>query len=163
MVTWSEFQAEALELAAKGEELFDRTGLVLVGTLRRDGWPRISPVEPVIVDGQLELGMMWRSTKALDLRRDRRVLVHSTVSDRNGGDGEFKVYGNATEIHESAARDSYGAALYEKIGWRPEGDEWHLFSVDVAQVAYVRFGEGKQLIQTWRPGVPLAPPVERST
>jgi hypothetical protein len=31
---------------------------VLVGTLRANGWPRISPVEALIVDGGLYLGMM---------------------------------------------------------------------------------------------------------
>ena len=47
-------------------------------------WPRISPVEPLIADGHLYLGMMWRSRKALDLLRDPRCTVHSTVSERNG-------------------------------------------------------------------------------
>ena len=69
-VTWQEFAEKNPELAAVGEARFRRTGLALVGTLRRDGWPRISPVEPFIVDGKLYLGMMWRSRKALDLFRD---------------------------------------------------------------------------------------------
>ena len=97
--TWQEFAAQAPELAALGEAQFARTGLALVGTRRRDGWPRISPVEPFIVDGQLYLGMMWRSVKALDLLRDPRCVVHSTVSDREGTEGEFKVYGRAVEVN----------------------------------------------------------------
>jgi hypothetical protein len=42
---WEEFKCDAQELAALGEERFERTGLVLLGTLRKDGWPRINPVE----------------------------------------------------------------------------------------------------------------------
>lgn len=162
MVSWGAFEAEAPELAALGQQRFDKAQLLLVGTLRRDGWPRISPVEPVLVDGELELGMMWQSTKALDLRRDSRLVVHNVVTDRNGSDGEFKVYGHAREIFDEAQRDVYGAALFERIGWRPEGDEWHLFRVDILQVAYVCFSDGKQLIQTWRPGEPLRPPIEKT-
>ena len=63
-MNWDEFQKEAPELAAFGRERLERSGLVLVGTLRKDGWPRISAVEPLITDGQLYLGMMWRSRKA---------------------------------------------------------------------------------------------------
>ena len=64
-VTWGQFAERDPELAALGEGQLARTGLALVGTLRRDGWPRISPVEPFIVDGNLYLGMMWQSRKAL--------------------------------------------------------------------------------------------------
>ena len=48
VVNWQEFKANAPELAALGEERFERTGLVLLATLRKNGWPRISPVEFVI-------------------------------------------------------------------------------------------------------------------
>ena len=92
-VAWGQFAERDPELAALGEAQLARTGLALVGTLRRDGWPRISPVEPFIVDGNLYLGMMWKSRKALDLIRDPRCVVHSTVVDRKGSEGEFKVYG----------------------------------------------------------------------
>lgn len=54
---WEAFRQRAPELAALGEERFERTGLALVGTLRKDGRPRISPVEVSITDGELYLGM----------------------------------------------------------------------------------------------------------
>jgi hypothetical protein len=91
MVHWSEFAAEAPELARLGAARFDATGLCLVGTLRRDGWPRISPVEPLIAHGKLYLGMMPPSTKALDLRRDPRCVVHSTTSDQDGTEGAMRI------------------------------------------------------------------------
>lgn len=138
-MTWEEFKQSAPELAALGEERFERTGLVLVGTLRKNGWPRISPVEPLIAHGKLYLGMMWQSRKALDLLRDPRCVVHSVVSDRNGSEGEFKVYGRAVDVQDSEERKRYGAALNEKIGVDPEAPgfgDYHLFSIDIESAAY---------------------------
>lgn len=140
MASWAQFQAAAPDLAAKGEERFDASGLVLLGTLRKDGRPRISPVEPVITDGRLYLGMMWQSTKALDLLRDPRCVVHNTVSDRMGTDGEFKLYGRAEPVHDADDRERYCQALFAKIEWRPEGDEWHLFAIDIDEAVFQQFG-----------------------
>ena len=154
MVRWAEFATQAPELARAGEERFDATGLCLVGTLRRNGWPRISPVEPLIALGKLYLGMMPRSTKALDLQRDPRCVVHSTTSDKAGTEGDFKLYGRAVEIEGADELDRYGEALYERIEWRPEGD-FHLFAIDVAEVAFVRVQDGAMRIRTWRPGEPV--------
>lgn len=151
MTTWDDFATAAPELAAEGSERFERTGLVLVGSIRRDGFPRISPVEPILLDGHLYLGMMHRSTKALDLRRDSRCLVHSIVTNKDGTDGEFKVYGRARGVVDHDERERYCVALFDKIGWRPEG-EFDLFAVDLEQVALVVFADGKQHIRVWRPG-----------
>jgi len=40
---------------------------MLVTTIRSDGTPRVSPVEPFVMDGILWLSMLWRSKKAADL------------------------------------------------------------------------------------------------
>ena len=57
------------------DERIQATGILLLGTIRADGRPRISPCEPYVVDGELLLGMMWQSKKALDLLRDRRLTL----------------------------------------------------------------------------------------
>ncbi|MCU1495176.1 MAG: pyridoxamine 5-phosphate oxidase-related FMN-binding protein [Acidimicrobiaceae bacterium] len=160
MVSWIEFATAAPDLAAETLERFERTGLSLVGSIRLDGFPRISPVEPVFAGGQLYLGMMYRSTKALDLYREPRCVVHSTVSSRHGTDGETKVYGRARPIEDPDERDRYGLALFEKIGWRPAG-EFDLFAVDVVQVAAVVFAEDEQLVKVWRPGAQVRTVVKK--
>src|ERR671937_2172346 len=104
---WDEFAAAAPELAALGEERLRGRELCLVGTLRRNGWPRISPVEPEFVDGELMLGMMWRSPKALDLLRDPRCVVHSVVSRKDGDEGDFKLYARAVEVPEPDRRERF--------------------------------------------------------
>ncbi len=148
MPSWQEFSAQAPELAALGEERMERSGLILLGTVRHDGTPRISPVEPLLVDGELLLGMMWQSKKALDLLRDPRCLVHNTVNDKDGKDGEFKLRGRAIDVRDSATRTRYGDALFAKINWRPV-EPFHLFSVQVESAAFVVFGEGQMRMTRW--------------
>ncbi len=150
--TWQQFAEQAPELAALGEAQFGRTGLALVGTLRRDGWPRISPVEPFFVNGQLCLGMMWRSVKALDLLRDPRCVVHSTVSNRDGAEGEFKVYGRAREVDAPDERRKFGDAVYAAIGVRPEEPEFHCFAIAIESVVFSVLRGEEFHRQVWKAG-----------
>ncbi len=151
---WEQFRNSSPKLAALGEERFERTGLVLLGTLRKNGWPRISPVEPLIFDGHLYLGMMWQSRKALDLLRDPRCTVHNTVSDRHASEGEFKVYGRAVDVTDPEERSRYAVALYEKIEWNPEdGDaEYHLFSVDIESASFAIIENEQWTRKLWKAG-----------
>ena len=152
---WQELKANSPELAALGEERFESTGLVLLGTLRKNGWPRISPVEHLIFEGKVYLGMMWQSRKALDLLRDPRCSLHSTVSDRNGSEGEFKLYGRAVEVNDADTRKRYGLALCDKIGYDPgdaEADDegYHLFSIDILSASFAIIENGEWRRETWR-------------
>ncbi len=149
MATWQQFGEADPAFAELAEARIDGEGLVLVGTLRRNGWPRISPVEPLIVDGDLCLGMMWQSKKALDLLHDPRCVVHSIVRDRAGTEGDVKVYGRAVDVVDPGRRERYGAALEARIGWRPEGD-FHLFAVDITEVGYFVVAAGGHETRTWR-------------
>jgi hypothetical protein len=149
---WEEFKHQAPEMAALGEERFERTGVVLLGTLKKDGWPRISPVEVLITDGHLFMGMIWRSRKALDLLRDARCAVHNAITSREGTDGEFKLYGRAIEIRDLDVRRRYGDALYAKIGWKPDEPEFHLFSLDIESASFTEFRDGELIATRWMPG-----------
>jgi len=150
MATWEEFRQSDEHLAALAEERFDRSGLLLVGTVRRDGSPRISPVEPLITDGQLYLGMMWQSRKAVDLLRDPRCTVHSVIANRDGTDGEFKAFGHVIDIQDSAERQGYCDALYEKLEWHPEEPEYHLFAFQVESAAFIIIQDGEQSNRLWK-------------
>ena len=79
--------------------------------------------------------MIWRSQKALDLLRDPRCAIHNAVSDRNGLEGEFKVYGRAFDITNPGERQKYVKALFEKIGFQPSDQEFHCFTIDIESVA----------------------------
>ena len=139
-MTWEEFALACPDLAALGEERFKRLALCMVGTLRRNGYPRISPCETDFTAGQLFLGMMWQSPKALDLLRDPRCVLHSCTSDRAGTEGDFKLYGRAVDIDDPELRSAYRAAVRARIDWEPDEPDYHLFAIDVESAGYVVFG-----------------------
>ena len=64
MLTWEELAQAAPEIASHGRELIERFQFVLVGTLTKDGSPRITPVEAYIIDGHLLANMIPQSLKA---------------------------------------------------------------------------------------------------
>ena len=138
---WDEFAAACPEIAALGEERLRRNELCLVGTLRQDGSPRISPSEPDFAAGHLLLGMMWQSRKALDLLRDPRCVIHSCVSDRMGSEGDFKLYGTAVDIQDPALRETYRRTILARIGWEPEEPNYHLFAIDIASAGFASFAD----------------------
>jgi hypothetical protein len=146
---WSGFAAAAPELADMARRRFAENRLGLLGTLRADGSPRISPIEVFFSDGQLMLGMMWRSRKALDLLRDPRVVVHTAACDPDGVEGDLKVYGRAVDVPDAGARTRYGDVLEERIKWRPS-EPFHLFALDVESAGYIRFGKDP-LAMRWNP------------
>ena len=148
---WTEFKGYQPDLAQLGEERFDKTGLVLLATLRKDGWPRVSPVEHLFAGDELYLGMMWQSRKALDLLRDPRCSLHNSVSDSAGGEGEFKVYGKAVEVKDPTERRRYSDAFYEKSNFRPDDlGAYHLFSIDVSSASAATFHQGQWVHDIWR-------------
>ncbi|BCJ33669.1 pyridoxamine 5'-phosphate oxidase [Actinocatenispora thailandica] len=152
---WQEFSVRCPELAAAARHRFAADQLVLLGTIRSDGAPRISPCEVDFAAGDLMLGMMWRSRKALDLRRDPRLTVHSLPADKDNAGGDIKLDGRAVEVTDPDPRERYCAAIEARIGWHPTGD-YHLFALDVEHAATVRFGgdEG-MVVRRWRPGGPV--------
>jgi hypothetical protein len=138
---WDEFAAAVPELAALGEKRLRTKELCLVGTLRKNGWPRISPVEPEFVNGELLLGMMWQSPKALDLLRDPRLVVHSVVSERSGKEGDFKLYGHAVDEQDPDRRAAYRASIKTRIDWEPPEPKFHVFSIDIDSAGFVTFDD----------------------
>lgn len=146
MVSWQEFAERAPALARAGRERFDRHELVMLGTLRRDGRPRISPVEFLYFEGTLTTGGMWQSRKCLDLLRDPRCVLHSVTSDKAGTEGDFKLYGRAASIDDAATRERYGEAVFAAIGWRPD-EPFHLFGIDVEEAGFIVFGEEARALQ----------------
>jgi hypothetical protein len=146
---WGEFEASAAELAELGMAGFREQNLCLVGTLRTDGWPRISANEIYFADGELLLGMMPRSRKSRDLERDPRITVMTPQCDREAKRGDFKVYGRARDVTDPEVREHYGQTIYAAIGWRPD-EPYPLWSVDIESAGYISFGPKHRLLR-WTP------------
>jgi Pyridoxamine 5'-phosphate oxidase len=117
---WSELERHQPGLAGLGRRRLLEPGVVLVATIRGDGTPRVSPVEPFVLDGVLWLSMLWGSRKAADLLRDPRVLVHSVITSRDGGEGEFKIRGTVRAEDDPDVQARYAAAVGASLGWTPE-------------------------------------------
>jgi hypothetical protein len=77
---WSDISARQPALGAVANRLLIEPGVLLAGTIRRDGTARISGVEPLVLDGDLWLSMMIGSAKSCDLSRDPRVVLNSVIS-----------------------------------------------------------------------------------
>lgn len=148
---WREFADQAPRLADLGRQRLEQPGVVLIGTIRRDGTPRISPVEPLLWEEDLWLSMLFGSRKAADLRRDQRVLVHSIVTNRDGGFGEYKLRGQAIEAPPGTTQAGYAEEVGTRLGWEPTPGRFHLFSVDIHDVTFIRYEEasGDQFVTRW--------------
>jgi hypothetical protein len=105
MISWREFEAAAPPLAHKGRHRLELTRVCLLGTLRKDGSPRISPVEPYLSGGELLFGAMAWSLKATDLLRDPRCVLHSAITGPDNAEPELKLYGRASEASSETAAD----------------------------------------------------------
>ncbi|MGH9136015.1 MAG: pyridoxamine 5'-phosphate oxidase family protein [Acidimicrobiales bacterium] len=151
MATWSEFSGEAPEMAALFEKRVAASGLAMLATLRRDGFPRISPIELEPRGGQLYLGMMPNSTKALDLRRDPRCCLHSATVDKNVGEGDVKLFATAAEIVDEEGLQRWLHTL-QPTDYKPELGQFHLFEVDLVGGSSVRVDGDVLRIEVWTPG-----------
>jgi hypothetical protein len=147
-VRWDGFAAACPEIADLATERFRRQELCMLGTLRADGSPRISPCELDFTQGHLILGMMWQSRKALDLLRDPRCVLHTCTTDRMGTEGDAKLYGRAIDLRDPALRQAYRAAVKARIDWAPDEPNFHAFSVDVRSAGFISFAEPKTVL-TW--------------
>ena len=138
MASWAEMEAAVPELAREVRARFTARKHATMATLRKDGGPRISGTEVQFADGELWLGSMPGALKALDLRRDPRVAIHSPTSepseDGTSWEGEAKVAGRAVEV--------------------PAEDGSHRFRVDLTEVVLTGLGQPADhlVIESWHDG-----------
>jgi hypothetical protein len=145
---WKEFEADVPDIARFAKEQFEQRRVAVIATIRRDGSPRISMIEPCIWDGDLYLGMMWQSRKALDLLRDPRLALHNAICSSSGEEGEISLRGRAVEIRDLDLRTKYVDAVSERISWKEP--QFHLFSVDVESAALIKYERGEeQSVKVW--------------
>ena len=135
MPSWSEFEAEAPELAARVRERLEAHKHKTIATLRRDGSPRISGTESEFDDGELWIGSMPNALKARDLLRDPRFALHSGSEDPDSWTGDAKLAGVVEDISKPS-------------------DNFHRFRLDLREVSTVGLDEARKnlVIEVWTPG-----------
>lgn len=159
MASWSEVEAQAPDLARAARGFLDARKHKVLGTVRRDGSPRLSGSEADFADGELWFGSMWQARKALDLQRDPRFALHSGSEDPPGWKGDAKVAGRVEEVSDPATVERVLAA----IGWDGVPRPMHLFRADIQEVSVVRLGDPADnlVVEHWREGAGLSPPRRR--
>jgi hypothetical protein len=134
---WSDISARQPALGAVADRLLIEPGVLLAGTIRRDGTARISGVEPLVLDGDLWLSMMSGSAKCRDLGRDPRVVLNSVITSPSPP-AEIKVRGTARAVTGQERQERYAAAVRDQIGWQPVPGQFTLFIVEVANAPRAR-------------------------
>ena len=135
MPSWSEFEGEAPELAARVRERLDAHKHKTIATIRSDGSPRISGTETELSDGDLWIGSMLNALKARDLQRDPRFALHSASEDPDVWTGDAKLAGVAEEVSAPDATS-------------------HRFRLDLHEVSTVGLDDARKnlVIDVWKPG-----------
>jgi hypothetical protein len=147
---WAVFVAAEPELAATVEERFGAFTHHVLATLRKDGSPRTTGLEVRFLDGELWLGMMPDSLKALDLRRDPRFALQANPgAGTEMGGGDVRVAGRAVEVTDAGTKGAYSKEVEP-----PE--PFHLFRTEVTEVVRTYVEDEKYLVvQIWTPGAPV--------
>ena len=154
MGSWSAVVTAAPELAAAVRARFDATGLGLLATLRRNGFPRISGIEPLFTD-DLWLGMMDRSLKGNDLRHDPRLCLHSATADKNVAEGDAKLTGRAVLVEGGDDLARYRRDIAAATGHEAPSGPMDVFRVEVTEVSFLRPAGDHLVIEWWREGGPV--------
>jgi Pyridoxamine 5'-phosphate oxidase len=151
-LNWEQFAAAAPELAAIGRERFTRRNVMMLGSLRADGTPRISPVNPYFAAGQLLFGAML-SAKATDLLRDERCTLHSAVVDGDGSEGEFKLFGRAVLVRDPRVRAAAAGSWWQEFA----PDKAHVFACDIASATFISWDFAESTFETisWSAGASM--------
>jgi hypothetical protein len=146
MISWHELETAAPAIAEVGRQRLELSRVALLGTLRKDGSPRISPVEPYLSDGHLLFGAMSRSLKTRDLLHDPRCVLHSAITSPDAGEAEFKLYGRAMEAPAELrqgcvrgwwqAQPSAAAVVFE-------------LCIDHATLVEWELGQGRMVVRRW--------------
>ncbi|MEU5438429.1 pyridoxamine 5'-phosphate oxidase family protein [Streptomyces sp. NPDC020719] len=147
--SWAEFEAAEPRFAETVRTRFLLYKHHVLATLRADGSPRVTGLEVEIHSGELWLGMMPNSRKAIDLRRDPRFAVQANPGpDAEMADGDVRVSGRAIEITDPAA-----LARYVEVTKPPE--PFHLFRAELTEVVRTGIENEEVVMRAWRPGAAL--------
>jgi hypothetical protein len=154
MTTWRGFIEGAPRIATVFGRRHAATGnLCLLATLRSDGYPRISPIEPRIFEDELWLVGMPGTTKFLDLGRDPRFCLHTATVDTHVAEGDAKLFGVVRNVPDKALHERWAAALFEETGFDLRGKDFDPFyAAELTGASAVEIVDGHMEVTIWKPG-----------
>ncbi|MGW2083771.1 pyridoxamine 5'-phosphate oxidase family protein [Streptomyces sp. NPDC001880] len=144
--SWEDFRSAEPAFADTVRTRFQQYRHHVLATLRKDGSPRVTGLEVDFHFGELWLGTMPNSRKALDLRRDPRFAVQANPGpDAEMADGDVRISGRAVEETDPAV-----LARFIKEAKPPE--PFHLFRAHLQEVVRTSVDAEEVVLQVWRPG-----------
>lgn len=148
---WAAFATADPTFARTAEERFGLFTHHILATLRKDGSPRTTGLEVRFLYGELWLGMMPDSMKALDLRRDPRFSLQANPgSDTEMAGGDIRISGRAIEVEDPEVIARYVGEVHP-----PDPSAFHLFRTELTEVVRTYVEDEKYLVvQLWKPGAP---------
>jgi pyridoxamine 5'-phosphate oxidase-like protein len=154
MTSWDDFTVEAPRIAEIFVRRHGATGnLCMLATLRPDGFPRISPMEPRFFEGDLWIVGMPGTAKFDDLLANPRFSLHTATIDTHVTDGDAKIWGTVEDVHDRALHQRYAESLFTKTGFDLRGRKFdHFFRADPVGAAAVETVDGHLDITVWKPG-----------
>jgi hypothetical protein len=154
MATWNDVHTIAPDLVDRARSLFTSTTNSVLATIRTDGTPRVSGIDPWFTAGEMYLGFMPDSRKLADLQRDPRLALHGIpwesrkVSDGalDPGAGDAKLTGTAVALDPASLIDVKAAFETERGFEMPDGD---MFRVDLTSLVLISVEDDELVIDRW--------------
>lgn len=155
MTMFTDLRAVEPELAGRAHDLFASTVNGVLGTIRADGSPRLSGIDPFFFEDELWIGSMAGARKSQDLRRDPRMSLHSIpwesrrvrADATDPGEADVKLTGRAVEVT--------GADAQRVMDWYwttqdmdPPGPT-DLFHIDLEAVVVISVADDQLVIDRW--------------
>ncbi|MCB0971444.1 MAG: pyridoxamine 5'-phosphate oxidase family protein [Acidimicrobiales bacterium] len=169
MTTWQHLATAAPDLAARARAVLASSTNAVLGTVRADGSPRLSGIDPWFSRTQLCFGSMPAARKLADLARDPRLALHSVPwESRRPAEGEdlasvieadVKVAGRARAVTDRAELHELAEAFAAHRGFPMPGDPDEaeeddggaMFTVEIDALALTSVADDQLVIEMWSP------------
>jgi nitroimidazol reductase NimA-like FMN-containing flavoprotein (pyridoxamine 5'-phosphate oxidase superfamily) len=157
MTDWTSFTTAEPELAARARAIISSTTNCVLATIRADGSPRISGIDPFFRDEHLWIGSMPNSRKGADLARDPRLALHAIPWESrkvkegatDPGPGDVKLTGRAVKLGDDAEGARILREYFAELGVdAPEGGG-DLYTIDLDTVVVVSVEDDQLVVDRW--------------
>jgi hypothetical protein len=157
MTSWNTFESAEPELAQRAAAIFSSTTNCLLATIRADGSPRLSGIDPFFRKGDLWIGFMPGSRKGQDLARDPRMALHGIPWESrkvkegasDPGDGDAKLTGRAVRLGDGAEGARILAEYFAELGIDAPPGGGDLYTIDLDTVVVVSVGGDQLVVDRW--------------
>jgi len=157
MTSWTDFEQAEPELAQRARSIISATTNCVLATIRADGSPRVSGIDPFFRDGELWIGSMPSSRKGADLARDPRIALHGIPWEsrrvkegaEDPGDGDVKVTGRALKLGDDAASARILSEYFAELGVDEPAEGGDLYTIDLATVVVISVADDQLVVDRW--------------